>query len=228
MLTLSQLNGFNPNPIAAAAAFTPSSISDLSLWYDSILGTTAVSTGNPVDTWVAQVGANATSTLTARPTKDTLGGKTCVSFDGTNDEMTISGGPATNVPFTVFALVYRASTMDKFCVFGNTAGSIPIGIYPYQSSGVFFGNSSNYGSGTDLTTGWNYYVATASGSTLTIRRNGANVTLSNSSSSGASSWNRIGRRGSENGKGAIRACGHYNRVLNGTEISQLESYLGGL
>ena len=228
MLTISHLNGFNPNAIASAAAFTPSSIADLALWYDSVLGTTAVSTGNPVDTWVAQVGPNATSTLTARPTKDTLGGKTCVSFDGSNDEMTISGGPATNSPFTVFALLYRASTVDKFCVFGNTGGVLPIGIYPYQSSGVFFGNSSNYIFGADPTTGWNYYVGTATGSTLVIRRNGVAVSASNATNSGASSWNRIGRRGSDNGKGALRSCGHYNRVLTGSEITQLETYLAGL
>lgn len=112
--------------------------------------------------------------------------------------------------------------------FGNTGGSIPIGIYPYQSSGVFFGNSSNYGSAADSTSGWNYYVATATVSTLTLRRNGVALTLSNSSSLGASSWNRLGRRGSENGKGAIRSCGHYTRVLTGSEITQLESYLQSL
>lgn len=228
MLRLSQLNSFNLKPNAVASLFTPASISDLALWYDADLGLSAVSASNPIDTWVAQVGSNATSTLTARPTKDTLGGKVCASFDGTNDEMTIASGPATNSAFTIFALLYRASTTDKFCVFGNTGGSIPIGIYPYQSSGVFFGNSSNYGSVADLTTGWNYYIGTATGSTLTMRRNGSALTLSNSSSSGASSWNRLGRRGSENGKGGLRSCGHYTRVLTPTEIAQLESYLSSL
>ena len=63
---------------------------------------------------------------------------------------------------------------------------------------------------------------------MTMRRNGANVTLSSSSTTGASSWNRLGKRGSENTKGGIFSCGHYSRVLTAGEITSLETYLAGL
>lgn len=230
MLKISQLNGFANKAKSAAppSAFTPSSISNLELWFDATNGLSGTVLEDPISTWVAEVGGNATQSGTARPTKTTLGGKVCASFDGTNDELVLGTNPLTNVSFTIFALLYRASTMDKFCVFGNSTSNLPIGIYPYQSSGVFFGSSSKYGSGTDLTTGWNYYVGTWDGTNLVIRRNGANVAISPTSTSGASSWNRIGKRGSENTKGGLISCGHYGKVLSASEITSLESYLAAL
>jgi len=230
MLKVNQLTGFGGKYKSSTppSAFTPSSLSNLDLWFDATNGLSAVTLGDPISTWVAEVGGNATQSGTARPTKTTLGGKVCASFDGTDDEMVLGTNPLTNTSFTIFALLYRASTTDKFCVFGNSTSNLPIGIYPYQSSGVFFGSSSKYGSGTDLTTGWNYYVGTWDGTNMTMRRNGANVTLSSSSTTGASSWNRLGKRGSENTKGGIFSCGHYSRVLTAGEITSLETYLAGL
>lgn len=230
MLNNNQLIGFGnkSRSVAPPSAFTPSSISNLDLWFDATNGLSGTLLGDPISTWVAQVGGNATQTGTPRPTKTTLGGKVCASFDGVDDEMVLGTNPLTNTSFTIFALLYRASTMDKFCVFGNNTSNLPIGIYPYQSSGVFFGSSSKYGSGTDLTTGWNYYVGTWDGTNLAIRRNGAAVTLSPTSTSGASSWNRLGRRGSEITKGGLFSCGHYSKVLSASEITSLETYLAGL
>lgn len=230
MLKVNQLSGFG-NKVRSSAppsAFTPSSLSNLELWFDAPNGLSGVVLEDPISTWVAEVGSNATQSGTARPTKTTLGGKVCASFDGLNDELVLGSTPSATSAFTIFALLYRASTMDKFCVFGNSTSSLPIGIYPYQSSGVFFGSSSKYGSGTDLTTGWNYYVGTWDGTNIAIRRNGASVTLSNSTTSGASTWNRLGKRGSENTKGGLYSCGHYGRVLTAGEITSLETYLASL
>lgn len=221
--------GFNRRRrVSGGGVFTPASIADLALWFDTDTGLAGVAAGNPIGTWVASVGSDATASGTARPTKTTLGGKVCASFDGSDDEMTLGSTPAANSAFTIFALLYRASTADKFCVFGNSGANLPIGIYPYQSSGVFFGSSSKYGFVADLTTGWNYYVGTWDGTNVALRRNGVALTLSTTTSSGASSWNRLGRRGSEITKGGIRSCGHYNRVLTPTEIGQLETHLAGL
>lgn len=230
MLKISQLNGFANKAKSAAppSAFTPSSISNLELWFDATNGLSGTVLEDPISTWVAEVGGNATQSGTARPTKTTLGGKVCASFDGTNDELVLGTNPLTNTSFTIFALLYRASTMDKFCVFGNSISNLPIGIYPYQSSGVFFGSSSKYASGADLTTGWNYYVGTWDGTNLVIRRNGSSVALTPTTTSGASSWNRIGKRKNEYTKGGLFSCGHYGKVLSASEITSLESYLAAL
>lgn len=230
MLKISQLNGFANKAKSAAppSAFTPSSISNLELWFDATNGLSGTVLEDPISTWVAEVGGNATQSGTARPTKTTLGGKVCASFDGINDELVLGTNPLTNTSFTIFALLYRASTMDKFCVFGNSISNLPIGIYPYQSSGVFLGSSSQYASGADLTTGWNYYVGTWDGTNLVIRRNGSSVALTPTTTSGASSWNRIGKRKNEYTKGGLFSCGHYGKVLSASEITNLETYLASL
>lgn len=228
MLRVNQIIGFGAKAAAVAGAFTPASIADLSLWFDADAGLSGTLLNDPISTWVASVGSDATSSGTARPTKTTLGGKVCASFDGTNDEMTLGSTPATNSAFTIFALLYRASTADKFCALGNGSDGLPIGIYPYQSSGVFFGSSSKYGFAADLTTGWNYYVGTWDGTNVALRRNGSLLSLSTTTNSGGTVWNRLGKRGSEITKGGLRSCGHYTRVLNSTEIANLEAYLSAL
>lgn len=80
----------------SAPAFTPSSISGLSLWLKANDAATVHATGGLVDTWDDKSGNgyNATSSTSARPTTGTrtINGKNAFDFDGTSDFMSLPAG----------------------------------------------------------------------------------------------------------------------------------------
>ena len=80
----------------SGASFTPASISGLALWLDANDPSTISQSGNAVSQWDDKSinGYNATSSGTNRPTTSvaTLNGKNVISFDGTDDYMSLPSG----------------------------------------------------------------------------------------------------------------------------------------
>jgi hypothetical protein len=87
--------------------WTPADIST-ALWLDAADATTVQATGGVVDQWSDKSGnaRNVVATLTARPANiATQNSKTVLSFDGSNDKMTRSGGVITgSTSRTVYAV----------------------------------------------------------------------------------------------------------------------------
>ncbi len=221
--------GFNHKRRAAGGgAFTPASISGLQFWLDADAGLAAVALNDPISTFVASFGPNATQSGSARPTKATVVGKVAASFNGTSQYLNLASSLSGVPDFTVCVLGYRALSGQIFTSLGNLGGILPMGPMLYTDGNAYFGPRARFGAKANTSTGWHTMIGIASGTSVALYIDGVDIGISNSPLSTSNDFNTVGIRGANYCQGAIRSVFYYNKALNGTEVSQAHSYLAGL
>jgi hypothetical protein len=132
-----------------ATGFSPKSISGLALWLDpTVASSLTIDTG--VQTWadLSGNGKNFTQSVgNNQPTLTTIGGKTALSFDGTNDHLLTTSTLFTgNSSFTLFQVFEGTFPGNGTALFTHKTGEggadtndITVGLSANQGSNWFFG-----------------------------------------------------------------------------------------
>lgn len=131
-----------------ATGFSPKNLSGLVMWLDATDATTyTISTG--VSEWRDKAGSNTftQSTGNNQPTLATIGGKTALSFDGTNDHLLSTATPFTgNSSFTFFQVFEATFPGNGTALFTHRTGEggadtndITVGLSANQGSNWIFG-----------------------------------------------------------------------------------------
>lgn len=158
-----------------SSAFSPSDISGLTLWLvaDNIAG----SDGDPVSTWTASAGPNATQGSSAnRPTLQVaeINGHNAVQFDGVNDYLT-GTVLAVNSPNTLFVVYKHSSIGSDQVIFQNGSGN-GWGIYDDISNvRQWFSRTITAYSAGSATTSWENRCHTLDSGNLNGYINGSSV-----------------------------------------------------
>jgi len=215
-----------PTPTPTPIPFDPDSISGLTYLWDSSYG--VVESGGYVTTWTdtkSSKVATAVSSTTFTKSNSLNGLLGITNNPSATSSMTFSN--SNHNEYTIFAVAQSGSTNDpQYVIGGGTFAGLGLQI---SGDGPFiFANSGSifYQGGVDLTTP--QYVCWQKDSTnAQVRQNGSSV-YTNVGWTENQSFNRI----FENTSAGFRAMGgtiweilFYNRYLNATEISQVETYI---
>lgn len=230
MLKINNLIGFsnqkNSGTGGSSPTIIPSDYSGLIFWCDADAGLASLSNTDPISTWNATVGSSPTQTGTARPTKNVVSGKNAAVFASQSLILGTTLDPSTD--FTAFAKVYRGSTTFRAPILGNFANDNPV-LYQRTNGLVYCVTATRYTYANCSATGWNTYIFTSSGASIAIYLNGVALTLtSNTAVSSPNPLDGLSVARSDRGTFSLRSVGWYNRVLNSTEISDLNTYLTNL
>jgi hypothetical protein len=223
----------------APSGFNPKRLSGLSAWYDATVASSVTLTSGFVSQWSDLSGAGhhlSQSVEADRPGTGTIGGKTAVDFDGSNDYLSNAAAPSGWESGTIFFLHERdgggnqngyglttAANNTMYASINNVANEYRTGAGS---------NGSLARSGGTATAGTQRILThTTDNSTAGLRVSGAAVTgttggflpnvvgtylgVRNSSSLGLGLfWN-----------GKVGEFIIYNRVLSASEITKVEQYL---
>jgi hypothetical protein len=230
---------------SATPAFTPADISGLALWLDATDATTITLDGsNNVSAWADKSGNSNNapqSSTTLRPSGiGSLNGKTAIDFDGIDDYLEIANSTSINLgPNLSIFVVHKCDTMasrQTLFNFANTsaAHSAPgfeVGALNVASSygvtipGIYVLTQVNSASTSAAVAGF----MQASSANTVIRKNGSQIagpaTQAGISASGLAKLIGVRAAGSQPYNGTIGEIVVYNKVLTGTDLTNLESYL---
>ena len=225
--------------VPRASGFDPRRIAGLSAWYDATVASSVTLTGGFVSQWSDLSGGGfhlTQGTEASRPGTATIGGKTAIDFDGSNDFL------FTTTTLPDFGTVFDVHILD--------AASVAYGIYHLNSTvggsgkrmGLLYSSTNEYRSQSVL-------GATSqgvSGGTRTADARITSFTFTGSATAGrldgaALSGTTLGGNGTDPGiylgsrsisgslslplNGKIGEFIVYNRVLSAAEITRIERYL---
>lgn len=235
-----------PGPGGSSSAVTPDQISGLQLWWAANFGSNcggACSDGNNQTTW-ADKSSNGNNGSNA-----TIGGTGCnpgvyhTNQINSKPAVTFTGAPVTCFKFgsainlttasTVFTVLKLSSTAAAQTIMTGIAGSLStryvVSGKEQAADNVFV---ANFGAGTaSADTSWHQVNMTYNNTTATYRIDRAadgsatpsSIILTNELGIGFNAGGGI-----EAYSGQLAEFLIYNRVLNSTEIGQVETYLNGV
>ncbi len=224
---------------AAAAAFSPDSISGLLAWLKAdgnvyTSGTTQATDGQDVSTWDDAHTSNndfTQSTGGLKPLFKTniINGKPVIRFDGSDDRLIHSGVSTGGTSFSLFLVLYnnsQAANYGSLISEGSTRGLFLRGSGaggPSNKLDMFY--SADKHNTTALTPGvWFYVSAIVSAGALTFYRNG--TADGTSSSIISTSFNTIGDDpAGERFKGDIAEILIFNSAISGANLTNMHTYL---
>lgn len=241
----------NSGRFGAAASWTPADLSPMA-WWDASDSSTITLNGSNVSAWASKVNSWSLSQGTAsnQPAYTTAGinGRNCVTFDGTNDGLSVASFAPGSNKVTVWAVFTAASGTfqvlaetssnynandDSFVVYrettnkveasmrDTTTGSYPLGYARFQSSGT-------------LTTTVGLAVAvfdrSLGSSKTTVHLNGSSAGTRPEDSQGSTNFASytlyVGSRGGSSSflNGKIGELGVVAGALGSTDLASLLSY----
>ena len=216
-----------------APSFSPSDISNLVKWHDAtdVISGTEPSNADPVDTW-QDLGASSfdfdQQTGTRQPEYQTniQNSKPGIYFDGTSDNMKSSFGSYSQ-PCTYVFIINPDSGSDNL-FFTSTSGSQHAAIESGGNVKLFAGSVADTGISYPTTASILFLFFDTSGTGSYARINGVDGTkYINPGTQGTSGdfWLGTNTTGTGNYfKGYMFEIIAYNKLLNATEIGQIESY----
>jgi hypothetical protein len=165
--------------------FTPNRLANLALWLDATDSSTITESSGAVSQWNDKSGNSnnaVQATLGSRPalTTNALNGKSVLTFDGTDDFMTVAHAAALNAqisPSTV-AIVYKKSAGFRLLQKKDGLG-ISADAWFVDDAGVFSvagGFTTSYATNQNV---WQIDVGTWDGSTIKHWRNGSKLVATN-------------------------------------------------
>jgi hypothetical protein len=222
-----------------ATGFSPKSIAGLAAWYDATVASSITLTSDFVSQWNDLSGGGfhlTQATEASRPGTATIGGKTAIDFDGSNDFL------FTTTTLPDFGTVFDVHILDAASVaygiyhlnstvggFSKRMGLIYSSVNEYRSQAVL--STTNIGvSGGTRTADARITSVTFTGSATAGRLDGATLSGTTTGTSGNDPGVYVGIR-SLSGSLALPLNGKigelivYNRVLSAAEISRIERYL---
>lgn len=211
------------------AISNPTDISDLVHWYDaSDTGSITDSSGD-VTVLAAQVGNDLDDVVgTPRTGDDTLNSLNVITFDGASRLKGNPIGGATSAAFTLFCVGQITGSTGGNQFLCSAQGADSSGIVGVNGSnwGV---NSTNIVESSDATdTDAHYFIYVSNGSSSSLWIDGTEYALG--SDPGGNGYASDGVWGANAYDGAylsgiVGETGVYSRVLNGTELADLNSYM---
>lgn len=209
-----------------SSAFNPISLGNLRAWYKADAGITL--NGSTVSQWNDQSGYNnhlKQSTAANQPTYTTgaINSLPALSFDGTNDSMQLDA-TITGFGSMTFFIVYKRTANTSQAVLSNGASTY---MYLQYGSSFYIGNNAKSaamttnvwylraGTGKNDGTGTEYF---SNGASLGTIAGGTNV---------FDAFRYIATAGGAPLQGLIAEILIFDRVLNSTDMGQINSYLNG-
>lgn len=218
--------------------FTPTQVSNLSVWYDAADSGTLSTSGSTITSWREKSGTGFTATPANSPTYGTtvLNGKNTVTLNGTNQ--TFSTSFTMNSALHSFVIVHKpnSTTSNTSLLRFQSAGYV---VFPYYFNSAAHGYITSYDgalineTGTTLldnssSANFNIIVVTIqSGSQVIFRDGTQQSTTSQSITSATTASMYIGSLigNSEFYGGSIGEIMVFNSFLTSTQRQQLEGYL---
>jgi hypothetical protein len=229
--------------VPRASGFNPKSIAGLAAWYDATVASSVTLASGFVSQWDDLSGGGlhlSQATEADRPSLGTLGGKTAIDFDGSNDFLRNAQAPAS----WLFGTYFIAFSQDTATNVGQTLITLNVAGQTYRMGLVWSalqefrtqqisgtGSVSNVSGGSGVTNTprliTHTYDGTSSGS---LRLSGTSLTGSSSVTASSDSGVIVGIRRASNVSslpmdGKVGELVIYNRVLSATEIARIERYL---
>jgi hypothetical protein len=226
----------------ASSVFNPGQLSGLQVWYAADSGSNcggACTDGASQTTWADKSSnANNASFSTGPCSAGTapiyhtnqIGGKPAVTFVVTNSSCMGISAVNLQTASTIFAVARANSTGNTNPIISGGTNSYVLNLTRTTEQGATKSNIAVIGDGTTAAdTSWHQINQTYNGTTLTMRLGSATDGSANPGIAITANENLIG---ADNGSaqkfgGQIAEIIVYNRVLNGTEIGEVEAYLNG-
>lgn len=228
----------------AVAAFTPASLSGLQVWYAADFGSNcgggACTNGASQTTWADQSGNANTASYAGGicsgglvpPIYQTsqINGKPAVAFIRVTQSCLGLGTPVNlQTASTIFAVAKLTSTSGTSPIFSGNTNSYSMDLGRTTEQGAIKVNVALLGNGNATAdTNWHQLNQTYDGTTVTFRIDRAADGTGSTGGAITANETTIGKDGGGDALlGQIAELIVYNRVLNGTEIGQVETYLNG-
>jgi hypothetical protein len=219
--------------------FTPTQLSNLSVWYDAADAGTLSTSGSAITSWRDKSGNGFTATAANSPTYGTVvqNGKNTVSFNGTNQ--TFSTSHTINSALHTLIIVHRPATLAQNTSVLRWQSGGPYVVFPYYFNAAPRGYITSYdgtvlnSGGTTLldnsvTTNFNIIICTVQSGSQLMHRDGtqqaSTTEVLTSSITPALFIGSLGG-GSEYFSGSIAELIVYNSFLSTTQRQQIEGYL---
>lgn len=222
--------------VSKATLFSPSSLSGLVEWLkaDAITG---LADNDPISTWTASAGNNATAAGTARPTYQTneLNSLPIVRFDGVNDAFAFGNFSALTAGevFIVIKVDNDPTTgsgvRSGLWTIGTDAGSITL--YPYDDGNIYdgFGTTvrKTVGNPTPSLASWRVYNVFSAANDWGANLDGSSLFTTATNTVGFSASCVLGAQSVAFLDGDVAEFIMYNRKLTAPERASVLGYLQG-
>jgi hypothetical protein len=223
------------------AGVTPDQISGIQAWFAADSGTScggACSNGNTLTQWndksvnADNLASGASCSTLPTFASSQINGKPAIKFNGSSQCIQLVSSITLTTASTVFAVIDDVSIAAKGSFFSGASGSLVYWSAPTKEQGADNAATVLLGNGTAAAdTSWHQINETYNNTTVTFRL-GRATDGSASPSSTLTAVNTIVGANASSGPGEwfngyIAELIIYNRVLNGTEIGEVEAYLNG-
>lgn len=225
-----------------ATGFNPKSIAGLSAWYDATVASSVTLTGGFVSQWSDLSGGGfhlTQATEASRPGTATLGGKTAIDFDGSNDFLANSGVP-TGWTFGTVCLAFSQDTTAASQALASAnvpSSNLRMGLL-WSNTGEFRTQSVNAAVATTSASGGSAATNTPrllaytfdGQSSASLRLSGTALAGTTGTTTSSDAGFVVGIRRISGAlslplDGKIGEVIVYNRVLSAAEIGRIERYL---
>jgi hypothetical protein len=225
---------FGPSFGFSGASFVPTNLSGLILWLRADLGVTQAGT---VTAWADQSAAGNNFAPGTGPGFSASGGplpsQPAITFNGTTQQL-LNGTLAAPLSKTlvVVAKTTATSAAQYMAMFSGGAANgifLNVGNVANKRNLVIVGVNNESDATANASTAWEAWVVSDTAALRSLRVNGAahSLDVNNDTESAASPGASLGSyiAGSVHWGGSMWEVMAFNRVLNGTEIGQLEGYI---
>lgn len=227
-----------------ATGFSPRSISGLSLWLDAADSAT-ITTATGVSIWADKSGngRNATQTTGGKqPIRtNTINGKSVITFQGTDDTMSVANVADFNATSQTIIVVARQTTAANQSLFYKASGNAVNGVITRFRTGTTFwlyqkndGGAETLSSNSNTNTNTNVYTTMLQPTAQAGFVNGAaptsglaTNTLTTAYDDTGAIWIGSRRDIGEYLAGDVCEILHWPRALSTAERQRVERYLGG-